>query len=285
MGKPMARHLLKAGAFAVTIFGRNPAVLEELALEGAQIASSPADLAARSELIVVMLPDLPQLEAAWAEPTGLRAGIHSPTTVVICSTTSPTGVRELGSRWAAETHGLVRVVDAPVSGGVEGAAAASLSIMVGAEEDDYQHVAGVLGLLGTPTRLGPLGSGQVAKACNQLVVAATITALAEATVIAERSGIAPAALLGVLSGGYADSRLLRTRMDRLINKDYTRAGPARFILKDLGFAAAEAADGGTNPILTQVLLDAFEQLVSAGLGDYDMSVIQSFIAERVSTGA
>lgn len=176
------------------------------------------------------------------------------------------------------THGLVHVVDAPVSGGTDGAAAATLSIMVGGSDDDFDRVLEVLSAMGTPVLLGPLGSGEIAKACNQLVVAATMAALSEATVIAERSGIDVAALLELFSGGYAGSRLLDSRKQRLIDKDYRVSGPAGFMVKDLGFATDAA--GATNTATPQLnmLFQLFTSLVDAGLGDDDLSVLQKHIA-------
>src|SRR5690606_15603099 len=157
--------------------------------------------------VLSMLPGLPQLEQALAGDDGLLAGLGDEhrLLLMIGSTSSPTGVRELAARLDEATDGRVRVVDSPVSGGVDGAEAGTLSIMLGGDEADTARAARLLAPCGQPVHLGPLGAGEVAKACNQLVVAATITALGEATVLAERSGIDLDALWTLLGGGYAGS--------------------------------------------------------------------------------
>ena len=170
---------------------------------------------------------------------------------MLCSTSSPAGVRALGERLRDETGDAVRLVDAPVSGGVEGATAATLSIMLGGSDPDAERAADVLRACGRPVHLGPLGAGEVAKACNQLVVGTTTAALAEAAELAERSGLDPAALFDVLSGGLAGSRVLDVVGPRLVSKDYTPTGPAKFMHKDLSFVLDAARAAGTAaPIAT-----------------------------------
>jgi 2-hydroxy-3-oxopropionate reductase len=279
MGEPMTINLLSSDAVSsVTVYGRDPARLSGVKDAGARIAGTPRELAEHSDMILSVLPDLPQLRAMLDGPDGILAGIEHPVVIVICSTSSPAGVRALAAELHETTHGLVHVVDAPVSGGTDGAAAATLSIMVGGSDDDFDRVLEVLAAMGTPVLLGPLGSGEIAKACNQLVVAATMAALSEATVIAERSGIDVAALLELFSGGYAGSRLLDSRKQRLIDKDYRVSGPAGFMVKDLGFATDAA--GATNTATSQLnmLFQLFTSLVDAGLGDDDLSVLQKHIA-------
>ena len=172
------------------------------------------------------------------------------------------------------------VVDCPVSGGEDGAIAGTLSIMLGGAPDDAAVAAEVLAPCGTPVLLGPLGAGEVAKACNQLVVSATIMALGEATVLADRSGLDLDALWSLLSGGYAGSRLLDSRREKLITGDDSPIGIARYMVKDLGFAADIADATGTSPVLLPALRAAFDELVAAGLGDRDIAVSRRFIASR-----
>lgn len=281
MGRPMAGHLLDGlpGATPLYVYGRTPSKLASLVERGARQAQTPAVLGESSDVVLTMVPDLENLENVMTGGDGLFARVAKPATLVIMSTSSATGVRDLADRLSVETDGLVRVVDAPVSGGVEGAADGTLSIMVGGAGEDVARVLPILGLMGTPVHLGPLGSGQVAKACNQLIVAATMLALAEASVIAERSGLDLDRMLTLLAGGYAGSRMLQTRKQRLIDKNYEPLAPARYLLKDLGFAAAAAERTGTTAPQLQVVQHIFEQLTAAGLGDEDMSVTQQFIAE------
>ena len=277
MGEPMTLNLLASGA-TVHVYGRTPARLERVIAAGAVSSATPRELAESATIILSMLPDLPQLRDILHGEDGIIAGIREPSILVIGSTSSPTGVRELAAEVASATNGLLRVTDAPVSGGADGAAAANLSIMVGGTADDFAAIEPTLSAMGKPVLLGPLGSGQIAKACNQMIVASTMLALSEAAVIAERSGLDVAALLDVLAGGYAGSNLLEARKQRLIEKDYSVSGVARFMVKDLGFARAAAeATGTTTPQLT-LLQDVYSDLVDKGLGELDLSVAHAYIA-------
>jgi 2-hydroxy-3-oxopropionate reductase len=277
MGRPMAEHLLRAHG-ALHIAGRTRRH-EDLEALGAVWADTLRDLAARADVVLSMLPDLPQLEAALDGPDGLLAA-GRPLLLLIGSTSSSTQVRALAERLAAETDGRVRVVDCPVSGGVDGASAGTLSIMLGGTEADAAEASAVLAPCGTPVHLGPLGAGQVAKAANQLVVGATMLAIAEATVLAERSGIDVDRLWTLLQGGYAGSNLLRSNHRRLVEEDYAPGGLARYMVKDLGFATDVADATSTNATLLPALRAAYVELVDAGLGDDDLSVARRFVAER-----
>ena len=199
---------------------------------------------------------------------------------MIGSSSSPTGVRALAARLADETDGRVRVVDCPVSGGEDGAKGATLSIMLGGEPDDVARASAILAACGRPVHLGPLGAGEVAKACNQMIVSATILALGEASVLAERSGIELGALWDLLGGGYAGSNLLASRREKLVTGDDSPSGVARYMVKDLSFAADVAEATGTNTVLLPTLREAFDELVASGLGDRDIAVTRRFVAER-----
>lgn len=278
MGSPMATHILQHhGSLAITGRTRRYTELEDA---GATWFESPAELAANSDVVLSMLPDLPELEAVLSGDRGLLAGLTGPLLLLIGSTSSATGVRELAARLEEETSGLVNVVDCPVSGGEDGAIAGTLSIMLGGDEAACARAAKALAPCGTPVRLGPLGAGQVAKSCNQLVVSATMLALAEATVLAERSGIDPAQLWDLLGGGYAGSNLLRSRQEKLVNRDYSPSGIAKYMVKDLRFAADVAESTETNAALLPTLREAFDELVERGLGDDDLSVARKLIEDR-----
>lgn len=277
MGRPMAEHLLRAhGHLVITGRTRRHEDLEAL---GAAWADTPRALAAQADVVLSMLPDLPQLEAALEGPDGILAA-ERPLLLLVASTSSPTGVRDLAERLERETDGRVRVVDCPVSGGVDGATNGTLSIMLGGSEPDAAEAAAALAPCGTPVHLGPLGAGQVAKAANQLVVGATMLAIAEATVLAERSGIDVDRLWTLLQGGYAGSNLLRSNHRRLVDEDYAPGGLARYMVKDLGFATDVADATSTNATLLPALRAAYVELVDAGLGDDDLSVARRFVAER-----
>ena len=276
MGEPMAGRLLAArGSLVVHSRSRRPVLLEA----GATWAETPRELAEQVDAALVMLPDLPQLAPMLEGPDGLLAA-GTELLLMIGSTSSPRGIRELAERLERESEGLVRLVDVPVSGGESGARAGTLSIMAGGAEEDVARATALLAPCGTARHLGPLGAGEVAKACNQMVVGATMMALAEATVLAERSGIAPAALFEVLAGGYAGSRLLEDKREKLVAGDYSPGGIAAYMTKDLGFAADVAEDTETAPALLGAMRSAYDELVAAGLGEEDLSVARRFIAER-----
>lgn len=276
IGTPMAHRLLD-GHGALAIHGRRHHAGLESA--GATWAGSPRELAERVDAVLVMLPDLPELESLLDGPDGLLAGTRD-LLVMIGSTSSAPGVRALAARLQTETHGRVRVVDCPVSGGVDGAAAGTLSIMIGGDDADARLAARLLAPCGTPVHLGPLGAGEVAKACNQLVVASTILALGEATVLAERSGIDPRALWDLLGGGYAGSNLLASRKEMLVTGDDEPSGVAKYMVKDLRFAADVAVETGTDAVLLPALHAAFDEIVATGLGERDIAVTRRFIAAR-----
>ncbi|WP_347125211.1 NAD(P)-dependent oxidoreductase [Microbacterium sp. SY138] len=280
MGRPMADRLLAARG-GLVIHARRPQ--PELLAAGASWAPTPRELASRVDVLLMMLPDLPPFEAMLDGPDGLLADAGD-LLILIGSTSSAPAVRALADRVGAQTGGRVRIVDCPVSGGEDGAVAGTLSIMLGGDPDDAAVAAEVLAPCGTPVLLGPLGAGEVAKACNQLVVSATIMALGEATVLAERSGLDLDALWSLLSGGYAGSRLLDSRREKLVTGDDSPSGIAQYMVKDLGFAADIAEATGTSPILLPTLRAAFDELVAAGLGDRDIAVSRRFIASRDTGG-
>ncbi|PPF80154.1 3-hydroxyisobutyrate dehydrogenase [Pseudoclavibacter sp. RFBJ3] len=278
MGLPMAGHLLAThGTLQLT--GRRPDRATALIEAGATWHESPRQLAAASDAILVMLPDLPELEAVLAGDDGLLAGAGE-LLIMVGSTVSPTGLRELAERLASESEGRVRVIDSPVSGGEDGAKAGTLSIMLGGGDDEVATATSILNPCGRPVHLGPLGAGEVAKACNQMIVSSTILALGEASVLAERSGIDLAVLWDLLGGGYAGSKLLESRREKLVTGDDSPSGVAKYMVKDLTFAADVADATGTHPVLLPTLRAAFDELVDAGLGERDIAVTRRFVAER-----
>lgn len=280
MGLAMASNVLASNPAPLHITGRGRSRYADLIHAGAHWHGTPRSLASAVGVLVLMLPDLPQVEEVLAGPDGILAGDPQDLLLVISSSSSPEGVRELARRLDRTTHGAVRVIDAPVSGGSDGAQAGTLSIMVGGEAGDVALARPALAACGTAVHLGPLGAGQVAKACNQMIVAATILALGEAAVLADRSGLDLDLLFRLLGGGYAGSRILETRGDRIVAEDYSPSGVARYMVKDLGFAQAVAAGTQTHTVLLPALAAAFEELTAQGLGDYDIAVTRRYVADR-----
>lgn len=280
MGAPMARNILEQLG-AVTVWSRRPEATADLAAAGATVAASPRELAQASDVVISVLPDLEQLEALLDGPDGLIAGALQPLVLVISSTSSPLGVQRVAERLDGASGGRVRVVDAPVSGGEDGAIAGTLSVMVGGDEVDVARATPVLEAVGRPSHLGGLGAGEVAKSCNQLIVASTALALGEAAVIADRAGIDVAALFDLFAGGYAGSRILQTRGGRIAHRDYRPSGIARYMVKDLGFATDAARSGGVEAKLLARLRDSYTELVALGFGEDDIAVTRAYV-ERMS---
>ncbi len=281
MGKPMTANILKNDSgLAVRVTARRPEAARELVEAGAEWHDTPASLIAGSDLVLLVLPDLPEVETVLHGESGLLAGVTGEVVIAICSTSSPSGVRSLASRLHQESQGRVAVIDAPLSGGAEGATAGTLSIMVGGRSEDVELASPVLARCGRPVHLGPLGAGQVAKACNQMIVAAAVLALGEAAVLAVRSGIDVEQLFDLLSGGYAASRILETRGPRIVAQDYSPSGVAKYMVKDLQFATDVAQETGTETALLPALKASFEDLTARGFGDNDIAVTRRYIEDR-----
>lgn len=279
MGAPMAGFI--AGALGdqqnLHIHTRRRTSGDSFVARGARWHATAKDVGASANVVVLMVPDMPDIAAVLDGPDGVLAGVSGNTLLVICSTVSPQGVRDLDARVRLQTGGLARVVDAPVSGGEEGAKAGTLSIMMGGPHEDVALAAAVLDACGTTAHMGPLGAGQVAKACNQMIVAATVVALSEASVVAERAGLDIQAMFDLLGGGYAASRIMEVKKARFATHDHSPSGPAKFMIKDLGFAADEAVLSNTATPAMDAVSKIFQDLTAAGLGDYDTAVVQAHI--------
>lgn len=279
MGAPMAASLLKAG-WSVTGWNRSRSAVEDLVRLGGSAAATVEDL--RDEhVIIFMLPDLPYIEEAAA---GLLASWRSAppepgTLVVVMSSVSPVGVQAFGSAVGEASSGNATVLDAPVSGGTQGAQQGTLAIMAGGSDEDFNRALPALQAMGTTVRrLGGLGAGSLAKACNQLIVGTTTAALAEAAGLAERSGLDVEALFDVLSGGLASSRVLEVVGPRLAAEDYTPTGPAKFMHKDLSFVLESARSVGAAVPMAAAGTELYAHLIRQGLGDLDLAVVRQAIA-------
>ncbi|GAA1713209.1 NAD(P)-dependent oxidoreductase [Isoptericola hypogeus] len=274
MGAPMARNLLDAG-FDVALWNRTASRADDVAAEHerATVAATPADAA--RPVVIAMLPDLPQVRDIVERPDGLRAGwqaagIHDPLLVVM-STVSSVAVEEWARELAADG---VRLVDAPVSGGVEGAVAGTLSIMAGGADDDVAVLAPVFAAVGRTVRhLGPVGAGSLTKTCNQIVVGGTLNALAEAVAIARAGGLDVEAVLDVLGGGLAGSQLLTDKSRRYLTGDYAHGAACRTQLKDLEFGIAAGHRLGVDTSSTEVARDRYARMVDRGDAELDHSAV------------
>ncbi|MDR6987019.1 2-hydroxy-3-oxopropionate reductase [Paenarthrobacter nitroguajacolicus] len=284
MGAPMAANIAAAG-WSVTAWNRSEAAYD--GLPGIARAGSVLEL--RNEpILIFMLPDLPFIEEAAADLLeSWRADPPQPgTAVVIMSSVSPTAVQDFGETVRHASGGNAVVVDAPVSGGTAGAHNGTLAIMVGAKETDFKALKPLFQTMGTTVRrMGLLGSGSLAKACNQLIVGTTTAALAEAAELAELSGMDVTALYDVLAGGLAGSRVLEVVGPRLAAKDYAPTGPAKFMHKDLAFVVHSAEVAGAAVPMATAAIELYAELKRQGLGDQDLAVVRQTIATMSPSAA
>ncbi|MFC7926885.1 NAD(P)-dependent oxidoreductase [Microbacterium laevaniformans] len=281
MGEPIARRLLR-DLDSLTVWNRTAAKADRLVAEGARLAATPADAAAPITLTV--LTDLDDVEALLDGPDGLlvgwaRAAISSPI-LVVHGTVSPLALRGLHARLADVG---VSVIDAPLSGGVAGAESGALSVMVGGDTEAIERAQHILERVGrTVVIAGGPGAGEIVKACNQVVVAATLTALSEAIVLAEGYGVDRAALLTVLNGGLAASEVLAQKRERWLADDYEGGGSAANQLKDLRFVATLAAHAHLTLPVADAIREAFEETVQHERGSLDHSAVLLTVSERAA---
>ena len=266
MGLPVAINLARAGH---DVTWANIAPVPAASEAGVAVSTDATEALRDREVVFCLLPDLPYLEPML--PALLDGGAAD---LVVMSTISPSAVRGLAER----LDGQVNVMDACMSGGVAKAEDGSMSIMCGADEAMFERVRPLLDVIGgTVELMGPVGAGAVTKACNQMVVAGTLVALAEATLVAKDNGLDAHHVLQVLGAGLAASELLDQKAAKLADEDFSPSGPAKFLVKDLTFATDSA--GGRDLPSLQVSLDLFTGLTEAGLGDDDNSVVLQYLRQ------
>ena len=271
MGAPMARHLLETG-FPLTVHSRSPAPVDALVSDGAVRATSPAEVAGVSDVVITMLPDTPDVEHVMLGDDGVAAGAVAGALVIDMSTIDPGPARVIAGRLGQ--HG-VEMLDAPVSGGERGAIDGTLSIMVGGHDGAFARAQPILQVMGKNiVHVGPSGAGQITKACNQLVVAATIEAVAEALVLAERSGVDPAKVRDALLGGFAGSKILEVHGQRMLDHAFEPGFRARLHRKDARIVLDAAQAAGSPIPAFQVVAAQLDRLVDeADRGDLDHSAL------------
>jgi 2-hydroxy-3-oxopropionate reductase len=267
MGRPMAGNLLRAG-FPLTVHSRSPAPVDALVAEGAARAGSSGEIADVSDIVITMLPDTSDVETVLTEVVRTIAG---GSLMIDMSTIDPGATRDLASTF--EKRG-VAMLDAPVSGGERGAIDATLSIMVGGEAEAFKRAGPVFDALGaTVVHVGASGAGQVAKACNQLVVAATIEAVAEALALAGRSGVDPAKVREALMGGFAGSKILEVHGKRMLDGSFEPGFRARLHRKDARIVLEAARSAGAPIPSFEVVAGQLDELVERGGGELDHAAL------------
>lgn len=273
MGSRYARRYLEAG-FAVTVWNRTPDKAKPLASAGARAVHSPAAALAASEVVIVALENAGALEGTLLTPE-TRSHLRAAHLVIDTSTVHPEAARRACAVLAE--HGC-SYLDAPVSGGTNGAARGTLSILVGGDEGVFERARPALEVLGTPHRIGGTGAGQIAKLVNQVIVAITIGAVAEGLFLAERAGIDSGKLLTALRGGFADSRILREHGDRMVRRDFRPGAANRIFCKDLAAIEKLAADVAAVLPLSTRATSAFAALIAAGQAESDHSSYFNYLA-------
>jgi 2-hydroxy-3-oxopropionate reductase len=270
MGKPMARNLLAAG-WPLTVHSRSPGPVDELVEAGAGRASTPADVAAATDVVITMLPDTPDVATVLFGPSGVIEGASAGSLVIDMSSIDPIPTRRFAGSLAERG---VAMLDAPVSGGERGAIDGSLSIMAGAEDAAFERAKPIFEALGTNiVHVGPSGAGQIAKACNQLVVAATIEAVAEALSLAERAGVDPAKVREALLGGFAGSKILEVHGQRMLDRAFTPGFRMRLHRKDARIAEETAHAVGAPIPSFEVVVGQLQRAIDAGDEDADHSAL------------
>ncbi|NIE63769.1 NAD(P)-dependent oxidoreductase [Burkholderia sp. Ax-1719] len=272
MGAPMIRHLLGAGQ-AVHVWNRSRAKADALVSDGAQVVDTPAALAQCADVVLLCVADGAAVEQTVFGENGLLSGSVNGAKrvrrIVDHSSIPPELTRALAARAAALGVGWV---DAPVSGGVGGAQAGTLAVMAGGEARDVEAVAPILAAYSARvTHMGAAGAGQTTKLCNQAIVTATVAAIAEAVGLARRSGIDAAKLPEALSGGWADSTLLRTFVPRMTQDGLAPIGALKTFQKDVDTVAAAAQQTGTPMPVAGTVQQILRLGAAMGLDQADLS--------------
>jgi 2-hydroxy-3-oxopropionate reductase len=276
MGRPMARNLLEAG-FGLVVHSRSPGPVDELVAAGAERGTDPEDVASRSDVVITMLPDTPDVELVLLGERGVVGGIRADSLVIDMSTIKPLAAKDLAEAFEPRS---VSMLDAPVSGGERGAIDGTLSIMVGGSATAFDRGRPILEVLGSKVvHVGPAGAGQVAKACNQLVVAATIQAVAEALLLAKKAGVDPAKVREALLGGFAGSKILEVHGQRMLAGDFTPGFRSVLHRKDARIVRQTAEELGSPVPLFEIAAQALEHLVEVGRGDLDHAALITLLED------
>ena len=272
----MAANLARAG-YPLTVWNRTPGRAAELRKLGAKEGDHPAEVAAASDVVAICVSDSPDVEAVLFGEHGVAEGIKAGSLVIDCSTISPAVTWQAAQRLARQE---VDLVDAPVSGGSEGAQKATLTIFVGGEPAAFERARPILEVLGkTVTHVGPSGSGQAVKAVNQVILAGTYLGVAEGIILAMKSGLDVEQVVEALGGGAAQSWVLANRSGRMIANDYPLGFKTSLHRKDLGIALALAAEVGATLLVAALCAQLETGLVTQGHGDDDMSAVARTIRE------
>ncbi len=277
MGGPMAKNLIEA-EYELTVQNRSPEKAEELAKEtGATAAKTPKEVAEKSDIIITMLPDSPDVEKVVEGEGGVLEGIKSGALLVDMSTISPVVTESLAAKVGEKGASML---DAPVSGGDVGAIDGTLSIMVGGDEGDFERAKPLFDVMGkTVTHVGPTGAGQVVKAANQVVVALTIEAVSEALVLASKGGVSPEKVLDVLGGGLAGNKVMEVKREKFLSHTFEPGFRSELHHKDLGIALSAGREYGVALPVTAIVDQMLSAMKKKGWGGEDHSALLRIIED------
>lgn len=270
MGRPMALNLIRAGHPLVAV-NRSPGPLQALEAQGAKVAPTPAAAARDAQVVITMLGDTPDVEQVYFGPQGVLSATRAGMLLIDMSTVDPAIARRIAE--AARDAGA-GALDAPVSGGEAGARAGELSIMVGGDEAAFAQALPILEVLGKRVvRIGPSGAGQVAKACNQIIVAVTLEAVGEALTLAKRAGVDPEVVREALLGGFAQSRVLEVHGLRMLQRQFQPGFRAELHRKDLRIALAAGRSAQAPLPATALVHELLTALMARGGAGLDHSAL------------
>ena len=276
MGLPMAKNILKAG-YSLKAYNRSQNKAAALKEFGAEITISIDEAVKDSDIVITMLTDDMAINEVM-DSSNFLENLKSSAIVIDMSSVKPTTAIKHGNDLKSKN---IKYLDAPVSGGTIGAEEASLAIMVGGEQNVFNEALDVLKTMGNPTLVGPVGSGQVSKLANQIIVGLTIGAVAEAITLCEKAGANPDKMIKALSGGWADSKILQTHGKRMIDKDFTPKGRTSVHLKDMNNILECANNHNTHLPISNLVKEMYKTLVENGHGETDHSSIYKEI-ERIN---
>lgn len=276
MGKAMARNILRAG-FALRVANRSRASVDELAAEGATPVPSPADLARSCDIVMICVPDTPDVEAVLFGSQGIATHARSDLVVIDTSTISATATQGFAGRLAAMGAHLI---DCPVSGGPKGAIDGTLSCMIGGDAEIVAACQPLLEAIGNKhVYLGKSGAGQVVKACNQLVIAATLAGVSEAIALAKSAGVDTHKMREVLLGGSAQSFVLQNHAKRILDGTLAPGFRGSLMLKDLKLAIAAGKDGAVFMPTTTLAAQLFTALCNSDKRELDSAALGLLVQE------
>jgi 2-hydroxy-3-oxopropionate reductase len=282
MGKPMATNLLNAG-YCLSVYDIRSEAVEEVIALGAEKCSSSSEASKDVDVVITMLPDSPDVEDVYLGNEGVLSAAKPGTVLIDMSTIAPSVAIKVAN---AATEKGCPMLDAPVSGGDVGARDGTLSIMVGGDDVTFRQVLPIFEVLGqTITLCGPNGAGQIVKACNQIQVALNFVGMAEALVLGSKAGVDPAIIIQVLSGGYAQTRVMDVRGPRVIKGDFTPGFRSRFHFKDLNIILQTGRDYGCPLPVTALVRQLFSAMLAAGRGDLDHSGIITVLEDLAKVQA